>query len=293
MSEPLKYVIAVGGFAVIALVHVIVSRKTAERDARKEIAKLTPPTGVSLGDIGTRWLTDRIVQRLQLSAVATGILSCALGAAFITLRDVPVVREVGPMYFMFAWVVGYVIGSTIATASSARTGATDRRSATLAVRTLRTYLRPWERSLQGASLAGATVGVVIAGWLWFDDALNAFFLGIAATWLATLGLLILLQRWVLRTPPVVDEDLHVARELLISISVRTFAVYQLVCAGFVTFVGATYVSLHSDLAWIATMAPLYAVGAVGLFTRLARSNRRDLGLPAPEWHFARTLETSS
>lgn len=290
MSESSKYVITAAGFIVISVVYVLFSWRSAERDAHKQISRLTPPTDLSLGVAGTRWLVDRLAQRTRLCAIVTGLLNCAFAVALLTLHDEPIIRETVPISFLFASAAGYIVGSTIATASAARAGSSTQRSATLTIRTSRTYLRTWEHLLQSVNLTASVLGAVIAGWLWFDSDLDGVYVGLMATWSILVALLVLLQHWVLRSPPIVDERLHVARELMISISVRMLAIYHVVSAGLIGFIAGTYLWLHSDLPWLISVTPLYAAGGVGLVTHIVGSQRRERGLPAPEWHFARTLE---
>ena len=289
MSEPLKYAIAVCGFVVIVCSYVVIAWKTADRAAHKEVTRLTPPSGAGLSDTASGWLTARIVQRTRWSALATGVADAVLIPIVLAFHDVPLIDEAGGMTFLFAVGVGYVVGATLATAASARIGVGTQRSAPLDVRSLRHYLRVWEHRLQKASVAVAALCVALTAWLWSSDVLDAVYPVLAVSWLSLAIVTVWLQRWVVRTPLVVDEELHAARELNIAISVRSLGRFQAVWAALIAFVGATYASLHSDLPWIVGVAPLYVAGAAGIALRIADSARRDRGSPAAEWYFARTL----
>ena len=297
MSDTTHYLIGVGGMIVITLPWVIVAWRRAERDAHKEVVKLTPPRGHSLNATPTKWLSGQFAVRNRWVSIATGAIQILLAALMFGPLDTRLVDELGGYIFVLAWCVGYVTGWTLATAAAARAGAGPRRSATLTTRTSRTYLRGWEACLESAHLAVSTSAFVVAAGLWATDSLDdeqaTFWVCLAGVWLVFLVAIRLAERWALHSPPVVDKDLHVARELLISVTVRGLARIQLLWLAIIASVAFTYASPIYDLPSDWNLAPVYLAGAIGLVACIVRTNREDDNTPAPEWYFARTLEPTS
>ncbi|UPK76017.1 hypothetical protein MU582_05095 [Nocardioidaceae bacterium SCSIO 66511] len=298
MSDAMHYLIALGGLEVITLPFLIIGWRRAERDARKEIAKLTPPEGLALSDTGMEWLVDRLIERTRSCVAATGVLTPIVGWASLAFRDVPLVHEIGGQAFIFAMGAASLAGWTLATITSARASAGPRRSAPLTARTSRTYLRPWEYRLQAAHLLTAAASVAVVTILWFagpiDGTQGPFYASLTVAWLLLLTIIGLLKRWTLRTLPAVDEDLHVARELMVSVAVRSLVRIQLLWVAVLGCVGTTYAYVTIDgFPSELNLAPLYVAGAIGLVAYIIRTNREDANTPAPEWYFARTLEPTS
>lgn len=285
------------GLVVIATPYLIYTWVRAERQARKEIVKLTPPRDVTLDEHQTEWLVAQFIRRAHWTAVATAALDAVFIGVLVLLHDVRLVAEAGGVLFGIVIALGYLVGSILATTVGARSAAGARRSASLTIRSAATYLHGWERWVRIGHLAAAGVGVATATALSLRGPLAAgpgrFYVGLAVGWLVLATGLILLERWVLRTPQVVDESLHLTRELLISLAVRTAALFHLPLLAVLGYVGATYASLTFGLSWGWTMVPLYAVGAVGLAEHVSRDSREEEGVPAPEWFFARTLESTA
>ena len=299
MSEPLKWLIFCGGAVLVVLPFTIVGWKRAGRDATKLIDQLTPPAGIELTDGGRRWLHDQFTRRLRWAVVTTQLSIGVTAPLLFAFGDVAFVDEAGPvMYSAGSMLIGYSVGSTFATVRSAHVATGVRRSATLAPRMLRTYLRRWEliACIAHALAAPSSLAVVIALWLTgrIGDSAAVVCASLVMSWILALGGVFLLQRSTLRTPPVVDEGLHLARELMLSFAIRSLLVLQLPIVGLVAFGLCTYAYLTVDsLPWALSMAPFCVIGAIGLGLHSARTTREERGVSAPEWQFARSLEPTS
>ncbi|UYM03882.1 hypothetical protein [Solicola gregarius] len=299
MSETWHWLIFCGGAFLIALPFTIIEWKRADRQAMKLVDRLTPPAGMALTDDGTQWLQRQVARRLRWAAVTTQIAICFTAPLVFGFLDVPIINEFGaPMYGAVAVFIGHTVGSTYATVRSACASTSVRRSAPVTPRTLRTYVRGWEHAVLACHVLTAPVALaaVAVGWLTgrFDDEAAIVCGALAALWAIAVGGICLLLRRTVHASPVVDEDLHVARELLLSFAIRSLLVCQFVIIGLVASALCTYAYLTVDgFPWALSVAPMYAVGAIGLGMYVTRVNREDRDAPAPEWYFARTLEPTS
>lgn len=298
MSETTERVLYAAGFVVIMTPFMIYAWTHAARDAAKAIAKLNPPDGLDLPDSGTQWLRAQLVRRTRWSVVGTEAMACMFAVVVFLGDSVSMIAETSHAFGAASFIAGFTVGGALATIHSARANQGHRRSAPLIPRTLSTYLRRWEGRLYAAHLSAAAMCTALVGAFWLGGQLErgpgVFYLGLMLVWTLLVGSVRLLQLWVLRTPPIVDENLHMARELMISIAVRALAAFQLPLIAIAGLVGATYAWLHGAIASeTVAVAPLYGAGLITLAAYVARTHRDDRGEPSPEWHFARTLEPST
>lgn len=290
MSDAVKILIACAGYVVIAALYVLVSLRTGGREARKAVERMDPPDGVELGEAGAAWLGTQLARRNRWMAIGTAVAFCIIAPVGIAGDDIALLDETMPVVqFPVSMVLGYGIAGALAYTRCVRAVPDAHRIASLSQRDLSTYTRGWERALQNLHLALALSLVLVGlGWLRRGGPAASFLL-LGVGWAVALTLIRVLQSRTIRTPPLsADDELYVARELMISLAVRSLLGMQLLVVSLVSFVALTYLWLTVDgFPWGLSMIPLYGCGAIGAGIALARTIRRDRGLPAPEWQFAR------